>query len=247
MSVLFTGAISCKAVLEQDKRTCLGLYVNQNKRSKDFAYIIAIAKQKGVPVHLMKQPAFQEAYPSSGGIVLEALARDFPSLSGVAAPSGLSAYVSGIEDPYNLGSTCRSLYAAGASLLVLPRRDWSSAAATLQKASAGAWEKMDIAMIDQDEELKDWAKQAQLPLVCSARDHAVSLFAYTWPDRCMLVIGGALRGISTTLLQGTTHVYIPYGRDFKNALDTPSAAAVMAFSWTRQMELEDRLTGDQQE
>lgn len=234
MTIVFTGAISCKSVLENHHREARQLYVDQAKRSRDFAYIIAVARQKQVPVETLRRDTFRERFPNAGGIALEASSRHFPDLTQVEAFYGLIVYVSGIEDPYNLGSTVRSLYAAGASLLILPRRDWSSAEPVLQKASAGAWDKMTICMIDEDQQLKDWASRCHLPLVCAARDNAVSLFDFTYPQSCVLVIGGALRGISRTLLEGTRHVYIPYGREFRNALDTPSAAAVMAFAWTRQ-------------
>lgn len=237
MNTQYTGAISCKAVLENPHRQPVMLHVDKSKRSKDFAYIIAIAKQRQVPVQLYKKEDFQNRFPKSGGIVLEAESRKLPSLQTMELENGFIVYVSGIEDPYNLGSTVRTLYAAGASMLILPARDWSSADPILEKASAGAWDRLPICTIENDQELKDWALQHHLPLVCAARDNAVSLFAYTYPKDVVLVIGGALRGISNTLLHGTTHVYIPYGRDFKNALDTPSAAAVMAFAWTRQQAL----------
>lgn len=234
MTYLFTGAISCKAVLESGKRQCTALYVNREKRSRDFAYIIAIAKQKNVPVHLLDKNEFRSRFENAGGIALEAESRVYSSLDKTPANPGLSACLCGIEDPYNLGSAVRSLYAAGANLCVLPERDWSFAEPTLVRASAGAWERMDIVFMQQDEQLRSWSEDHSIPLVCSARDHAKPLFSYTFPKTCCLVIGGALRGISAVLLKETEHVYIPYGRDFKNALDTPSAAAIMAFTWTSQ-------------
>ncbi len=36
-------------------------------------------------------------------------------------------YIDGVEDPYNLGSISRTLYASGCDAMILPKRDWSFA------------------------------------------------------------------------------------------------------------------------
>ena len=48
MLKIIEGNISCKAVLEEQKRRCEILYVDKKKRTKDFAYIISLAKRQGV-------------------------------------------------------------------------------------------------------------------------------------------------------------------------------------------------------
>ena len=42
MLKIIEGNISCKAVLEEQKRRCEILYVDKKKRTKDFAYIISL-------------------------------------------------------------------------------------------------------------------------------------------------------------------------------------------------------------
>lgn len=232
---LFQGTISCKSILESKKRKCVCLYVDKKKRTKDFQYIIRLAKQQNIPVEFLKRESLNELSQSNkhGGMLLEAEERNIPSLQ--QKESGFLCYINGVEDPYNLGSVCRSLYAAGCQCLILPSRNWKTAEATLLKASAGAYEKMNIVMIDSDQELVDYAKTYQIPLLCAHRKEAKSLYSYSFPQTFCLCIGGALRGLSATITMASTqNLMIDYGTDFRNALDTPSATAVMAFEVVRQ-------------
>ncbi|WP_286356421.1 TrmH family RNA methyltransferase [Ileibacterium valens] len=232
--VIYTGGISCKAVLENRPQDCRILYVNQDKRSKDFAYIISLAKRNHVQVTLLGARVIQEQFPNCGGIALIALPRKLKKLNLQSKAHGLIIYLSGLEDPYNLGSSIRSLYAAGCSQVILNERDWSWSNPVILKASAGAWEKMNLSIIANEDELIEFKKLSQIPMFCASRKDPVSLFDYSFEPTVLGIIGGALRGISPKLENACDHrICIPYGNDFRNALDTPSAAAVFAFSWLR--------------
>ena len=74
-------------------------------------------------------------------------------------------YIDGVEDPYNLGSISRTLYASGCDAMILPKRDWSFAEQTILKASAGAYEKLPIYFVDADEELVNYCKKNNLPIL----------------------------------------------------------------------------------
>lgn len=238
-TVIYDGTISCKAVLENRPEDCRELIVSPNKKTRDIAYIISLAKRNEIPVSFQKKEAMKEKLGISAPVLLQAIPRKIPSLSQMnpseTGKNGLVAVLTGLEDPYNLGSSVRSLYAAGCSLLILYKRDWAFAAPVIVRSSAGAWEKIPVAMIEDDQELLDWKNANGLPLFAASRKEAVSLFEARLPENCILVIGGALRGVSTRLEEeAEQRIYIPYGRDFKNALDTPSAAAVMGFFWLEQ-------------
>lgn len=238
-SVLYCGTISSKSVLENRPADCEVLYVNPKKRSRDIAYIISLAKRNGVPVELKPGEAMQGMEKGNGGVILKAKAITIPDLKSIPVPEGQIYYLSGLEDPYNLGSVCRTLYAAGSAMLILPKRDWSASSSILVRASAGAFEKLPIAMVETEEELLAWKDANGLPLYCMDRRDAQSLFETEFDRNSLMVIGGAMRGISSRIASAADYrVYIPYGRDFKNALDTPSAAAVSAFFYLKQFEKE---------
>lgn len=234
MDLIIYGTISVKAVLEEKKRPALELLVNPKKRSKDIGYIIAIAKAQNVPVTFLPKEEMNQIAPANGGVILKTQSRVLPELMTDTDLSGLCVYISGVEDPYNLGSIARTLYAAGASLMIIQKRDWSASAAILLRSSAGAWERLPIVTIEKDEQLIAIAEQQQRPIWSAARDEgARSLFETKLPEDVLLAIGGAMRGLSSRILnESQEHLYIPYGREFRNALDSVSAAAVFSFWWT---------------
>lgn len=234
MDSIIYGTISVKAVLEEKKRPAIELLVNPKKRSKDIGYLIALAKQQNIPVTFLEKEEMNQIAPANGGVILKTQSRQLPPLTRETDLSGLCVYISGVEDPYNLGSIARTLYAAGASLMIIQKRDWSSATATLLRSSAGAWERLPIVTIEKDEQLIEIADFARRPIYSAARDDgAKALFDVTLPDDVLLAIGGAMRGLSSRILnESQEHLYIPYGRPFRNALDSVSAAAVFSFWWT---------------
>lgn len=234
MESILGGTISIKAVLEEKKRPIQELIVNPKKRTKEISYLIALAKQQGIPVTFWSREEMQALCANNGGVILKVQERKLPALREDQPFIGLCVYISGVEDPYNLGSIARTLYAAGASFMIIQERDWSSALPTLLRASAGAWERLDIFTISQDEQLIHAAQKQNQSIVCAARDDlAKPLFETRLEKDLLLAIGGAMRGLSSRLLLASKeHLYIPYGRPFRNALDSVGATAVFAFAWT---------------
>ena len=237
MKKIFEGTISCKSIIEENKRTISILYVDEKKRTKDFSYIIRLAHKQNIPVIQCTRKKLDEISQSTkhGGMLLETLDRTIPSLSMYDKVGGMICYLDGLEDPYNLGSVCRTLYAAGCNLLILPRRDWSQAETTILRASAGAYEKMDIAMIEEEEELIHYLHKHHISLICAHRKDAVSIKEYQVPKNCCIAIGGALLGLNSKITSHShQNVFIEYGRDYRNALDTASAVAIFSFQYTYQ-------------
>ena len=145
------------------------------------------------------------------------------------------AMLDGVEDPFNFGYAVRSLYAAGADGLVLPPRNWMSAAAVVARASAGASELIPTTVVETALEAARTFAGYGLAVVCTGTERAVSLYEAELTGPLFLVVGGEHRGISRALLQeADVVVRIPYGRDFRQSLATSSAAVVLAFEVLRQ-------------
>ena len=235
MKYLYEGTISCKAILENKNRNCRCLYVDSKKRTRDFRYIIQLAKKRNVKVQICNRSELDALCDGTkhGGMLLEADLCTKRKLENIS--SGFNVYVDGIEDPYNLGSICRTLYASGAKSLILPLRDLSFADKTIVKASAGAFEKMDIYWIEKEEQLIHCCREKDIPLYCAHRKDAISLYEMNFPESFVLALGGSFRGLSSLVCENSSqNIVIPYGNDFKNALDAPSAISVLSFEILRQ-------------
>ena len=146
---------------------------------------------------------------------------------------GFFVLLEGIEDPYNFGYTLRSLYAAGADGVILPERNWLSAASTVIKSSAGTAELLDAYTGNLTESARTFKTKGYKIIAAGIRD-SVSLYEADLSRPLLLVIGGEKRGISRSILElCDMTVRIDYGRPFMGSLTTAASAAVIAFEVLR--------------
>lgn len=234
MKKIFDGKISVKSVLESDRRNVTHIYMDREKKNRDFVYIRHLAQKKSIPVTLCQRRQLNEivGHEKHGGIAAETGARKRCNVSDLK--EGPLIYLNGVEDPYNFGSICRTLYAMGMNQLVTLQRDWKDSESIVQKASAGAYEKMDWIQIETDRVLVQYCRQHRIPIYCAHRNHAISLKDMDWPENFCLAVGGALRGLSAEIVAASEqNVLIPYQNDFRNALDTPGAISIFAYEIQR--------------
>ena len=136
----------------------------------------------------------------------------------------------GIEDPYNFGYCLRSIYAAGADGVVLPPRNWLSAAGVVCRASAGASERFDIYVSDAVLAARMMKKKGYTVVAADKTPDAVSIYDTDISKPVFLMIGGEKRGITRAALDMCDiTVMLDYGRKFDAALSAASAASVIAF------------------
>lgn len=236
MELLFEGKISVKAILENEKRDCHALLMEKGKRNKDFGYVYNLAKERNIPVTLLPGEELQHMAKSHthGGLLLKTGARHHNKLPDKAL-QGFLCMIDGVEDPYNLGSICRTLYAAGCNGLILPDRNWDQAEPTILKASAGAYEHLPVYWIQNPQELVNYLQHFSLPLILAHRKDSISLYDYSFPEDFCLAVGGALRGIGAPLVAAShQNLFLEYGRICRYALDTASTVSAFSFEIVRQ-------------
>jgi 23S rRNA (guanosine2251-2'-O)-methyltransferase len=172
-----------------------------------------------------------------GGLVAEVGERQTVALDALIEgwERPLVIMLDGVEDPYNFGQAVRAFYAAGADGLVVRPRNWMSAAGVVARASAGASERILTAVSETAEDAADFYRARGLRVACADKDRAVSLYDADLTAPLFLLIGGEKRGVTRSFAdRADLRIRIPYGRRFAQALDTTSAAAVLAFEIMRQ-------------
>lgn len=172
---------------------------------------------------------------SHGGIIAVCSERTIPALtSDHIKKNGFYCMIQGIEDPYNFGYALRSLYAAGADGIILPERNWMSAAGVVARASAGASELFEIYTAD-PLVCADIFHGAQYRIVCADLRTEHVLYESDLSLPILLIVGGERRGISRALLdQADLLVKIDYGRDFHASLSAASSATIFGYEIFRQ-------------
>ena len=102
-------------------------------------------------------------------------------------PDGFYVYIEGIEDPYNFGYALRSLYAAGVDGVILPERNWLSAAGVVCRSSAGASELCTLYTYTDD--TCGIFKKAGYRVLCADTENAVSVYDTDCRKPLLLVVG----------------------------------------------------------
>lgn len=236
--ILLEGAISVKAALEGKRREIYEIRIDKRKPDRNRNYILSLAEKSNVPVRIVSEEEISRRTEgtSHGGMIALVGERTYETVESLfETEEPFLALLEGIEDPYNFGGALRSLYAAGVTGVLVPQRNWCSAAGVVTKASAGASERMPIACVTDWDETLNKAKEHRIRILCASRKNAVSLYESNLTGPLILVFGGEMRGISAKIAAyGDENIFLPYGSDFRNALSANSAAAVFAFEAYRQ-------------
>lgn len=209
----------------------------EGKKTREIGFLRANAYDLGYEMAVVPQGELDKiaAGTTHGGIIAICSERTYAAVSSDQLPTrGIFALLDGIEDPYNYAYTVRSLYAAGFDGIVLPPRNWTSAAGTVIRSSAGTSELIPT-YVDDPVSAVEAFRAAGYKIVSAGIRDSVSLFEAKLTAPLLLIIGGEKRGISRSLLSLTdTTVRIDYGRPFMGSLTTASSAAVIAFEIMRQ-------------
>jgi len=243
-SNLFEGMVSVRAVFESidsgksDRKIEKMLFAEENikKNGKLLGFLKARSHQYGYELETLPLSEIDSISTgtSHGGVIMLTSSRTYASLPVNPPEKGFYAVLDGIEDPYNFGYAVRSLYAAGVDGILLPSRNWTSAAGVVCRASAGASELIDTYSGELTEMIFNLKNRGYRFAVAEAEAEK-NVYESDLSYPLVLAVGGEKRGFSKNIsaLADVT-VSLPYGRDFPMALSAASAATVLAFEAARQ-------------
>jgi 23S rRNA (guanosine2251-2'-O)-methyltransferase len=232
--IVLEGAVSVGAALEGGRRPVERILIRADKWEKS-GKLRALARRTETRVEraTAEQIDVVATGRTHGGILAEVGPLRHASASDLArGDRPFVAMLDGIEDPYNFGYAIRSLYAAGADGLVVRPRDWGESEATIVKASAGAFDLLPIAEVENAEAAADLFAERGLAVACTAKRDATPIYDADLSGPLFLLVGGERRGITREFLSRADLVLeIPYRRRFSLSLGT---VAVLAFEVMRQ-------------
>jgi len=233
------GAIAVEAALQSGNRPVHTVFIQHEKWDGPTRRLLKAADAADVRVQRVKGPFIVERTTgnSHGGIIARVGRRKFTSLADLvsAESAPLVAMLDGVEDPFNFGYAVRALYAAGVDGLVIRRRSWLSASGVVARASAGASERIAVAVSEGPAEAAAFFKGKGLTIACTSKKRATPLHEADLTRPMFLLIGGEKRGITRSVFgNADLRLNIPYGRRFGFSLGTAAASAVFAFEIMRQ-------------
>jgi len=243
-AIIFEGWISIRSALLAKNRPVEEIKIQRDKLSKRNQSLINRAKKAAVKISYVEPKEISQLAKGKthGGIIAIVGKRKPLAIEDVARGSSPSfvAMLDGIEDPFNLGQAIRSLYAAGVHAIVLRNRNWGFAESTIAKSSAGASEFVALAMVDSAFEAAEHFKKRGFKVAYTGLEkQAIPVYRANLRKPLFILIGGEKRGINKSLTNIADMVIkIPYGRNFGQALDASSSAAVIAFEVLRQRQFD---------
>ena len=240
-SGLLEGRLSVQAAMEAGWRDVHKIWVDRKKRYDGrLSDLLRQAENVAIPVDFVASDLIAQLATgnSHGGVLAEVGERRFRALADLL-PLDRAAFIAmldGIEDPYNFAGAVRCLYAAGVDGLVLRPRNWTSASAIVGRASAGAIERVELAIAETAAHAADVYRARGLQIAVAAKSaRSCSPDQADLSRPTFLLIGGERRGVTRSFARAADlTLEIPYGRDFDQSLGTVAAAAIIAFEVSRQ-------------
>jgi 23S rRNA (guanosine2251-2'-O)-methyltransferase len=244
-SIIIEGKISIDAVLHSQYRKVLTIIYDvaklqrkrNTKKTRSLRETIELGKSNDIKIEAVDHNWFEKhvigkTHGGIAAIVSERVYQKIPDL--LKSKAGIFFFLSGIEDPYNLGHTIRSLYAAGIDGIVMNQRNWLDAEGIIIKSSAGTSELIPIALVEDLETTANFFKLKNYKIACTGKE-GHSIYQSILKPPLFIVIGGEKRGINRNFYdKANLKLTIPYERNFSGALPVNSAAAIIAFEILRQ-------------
>lgn len=245
--VIFEGMTSISSIIKacdlnhNNARQILHVYLSKKssvEKHAQIAFLRAKSNVYGFDISILPESEFNDITTGNthGGIIAVCSDKKIPILSDNHSKinkNGIYYLIEGIEDPYNFGYTLRALYAAGADGVVLPFRNWMSAAGIVARSSAGCSELIDMYM-DNSKNAVEIFKNLRYRIIVANIRNSVSIYNADLKAPVLFVIGGEKRGVTRSVLDmSDQNIKINYGSDFSGSLPTAEAAAIIAFEASR--------------
>ncbi len=249
---ILEGIISVEAAIKYNSRKVELCYIDSakvKKRDRKVTSFLSLLEKNHIRAEICDRELIdgflasksEDAGSSHGGVVAVCSERRFTPmdelLSETAEKGGFCALLDGVEDPYNFGYSVRNLYAAGACGVIIPERNWMTAAGVCARASAGATEMIKLSVMprtetsDERRAFMKYLSDFGMTTVCAAKTgNCVEIFDFEPRFPLVLFIGGEKRGISPDFVgMCDSIVSIPYFSDARFSLPTASTAAIFGF------------------
>jgi 23S rRNA (guanosine2251-2'-O)-methyltransferase len=243
-STVFEGMTSIRALIdnlksgkENARKIEKILYDKKktSKKAKEIGYLKKMSELFGFALVESNEDEISSLTigASHGGIIALCSEREYPSLSADdIKENGFYVMIEGIEDPYNFGYAMRSIYASGVDGFVLSKRNWLSASGVVCRSSAGASERADVYIANDN--FIELFKSKSYKIVCADIKNSISVYEADLSKPIFLIVGGEKRGISSSVLSKADQIVrIDYGREFSSALSAASASTILAFEVLR--------------
>ena len=225
----------------RSQRSINKILLQEGAHGGSLSEIIALAKEKGVPVETVKAEKLDKLAKGlrHQGVAALAAPIAFRTLDDVfarAAEKNEEPFIlllDELQDPQNVGALIRSADAAGVHGVLMPRRRSCPLNAVVAKISAGAVEYVPVVQIGNIAQTIEELKQRSCWVVGADMD-GVDFYAANMSGPIVLVIGAEGRGLGRLVKQKCDDVVSIPMNGGVNSLNASAAGAVLMYEVVRQ-------------
>lgn len=220
--------------LQENPEQVDSVIIRKGRKNADTDEIVTLCRKNGVRFSFVDDAALARLCTGNHqGVVARVFTSGYVELDELLdgimdAPFPLILALDQVQDPGNVGTLIRSLYALGGAGIMVPKHNASALGSAAAKASAGAWGKLPVARVTNLSHALEEAVERGLP-VYAARFDADAKNAFTFPLHlpAVLVLGNEDKGVRPGVAKRCdASVYIPMQREF-DSLNVAQAGAML--------------------
>ena len=218
------------------------LFIAKGERQGSLRELAGIAKDKGILIQEVEPQRLAQLAPGQRhqGVVAMASPVEYAEVEDILAAAEakgeapLLVVLDELEDPHNLGAVLRSVDAAGAHGVIIPKRRSCPLSTTVAKTSAGAVEYVPVARVSNLAQTLDKLKKAGIWVAGCDMDGTENYFEASLKGPLALVIGGEGRGLGRLVKEHCDFlVRIPM-QGHVNSLNASVACSLVLYEAVRQ-------------
>ncbi len=207
-----------------------GLYTTEAKTMLDLcrSHNIRFSLVDSTVLNSMCRAQHQGVIARLGAVAHATLAQLWDSISSASLP--LIIALDNVQDPGNVGTIARTLYALGGVGLILPKHNSAYLGDAAKKAAAGAFEHLPIVTVTNLGHALDEAEEMDIAILgtgIKAQGQNLNAFEQNFPLPAVLVLGNEGKGLRPGIEKRCGHmVYIPMLKHF-DSLNVAQAGAIL--------------------
>lgn len=229
------------SLLKNSPERCMKVLISKTVQRPTKARIAELCREAGVPFQLVDGAAIDRMTPGENNQGVAAMITELKLWAAEELLPKLPPFPEAamlllcdhIQDPHNLGAIIRSAEAAGACVVMFPKRRGALPTGTVVKASAGAALRLPMAMTGNISQTIRLLQEAGFWTVGLAMEAEVTLFKADMPPRTAFVVGSEGEGLGRSVAKNCDELrHIPMSGE-TGSLNASVAAALAMFEWRR--------------
>ncbi len=196
------GRKPVRELLADQPRTVDDVLLRQGLRGPDIEAIVTACREAHVRFRFVPAGDLDRIFPGNHqGVLARLVAGELASVADVlaaarAAPLPVALALDRVQDPGNVGTLARTLYALGGGGLILPRHEGARLGPAAAKAAAGTLSRLPVAKATNLARALDEAVEAGFTVIGAAgEDGAQNALTASPPFPLVLVLGNEEEGI----------------------------------------------------